>query len=189
MDPVSAQGKTIAAVEFRLNSLDQLFNSFDPSPFHEKELDAEAEEYIVSTVDELPLVQPVKVVIHLPADQIAHPDAARLAIASRNHFARGLELARRQLRFHFREGRATLLVGLVFLFACMTLRQLAFAIAPEGLSRILAEGLLILGWVAMWRPLQIFLYDWWPLRHRIRLYAKLTAMPVELRLSDGPGSE
>jgi hypothetical protein len=33
----------------------------------------------------------------------------------------------------------------------------------------------------MWRPLEIFLYDWWPLRRMVRLYRKLAAMPTELR--------
>jgi hypothetical protein len=43
--------------------------------------------------------------------------------------------------------------------------------------------MLIAGWVAMWRPLQIFLYDWWPLRRRNRVFGKLSAMPVLVRAS------
>ena len=39
---------------------------------------------------------------------------------------------------------------------------------------------MIAGWVAMWRPMQIYLYDWWPLLRRSRTYAKLSQMPVEL---------
>jgi len=34
--------------------------------------------------------------------------------------------------------------------------------------------------VAMWRPLEIFLYDWWPIRADARLFARLSSMPVEL---------
>ena len=34
--------------------------------------------------------------------------------------------------------------------------------------------------VAMWRPMQIYLYDWWPLLRRSRIYAKLSHMPVEV---------
>ncbi len=36
------------------------------------------------------------------------------------------------------------------------------------------------GWVAMWRPLEIFLYDWWPIRAEARLFDRLSAMPVRL---------
>jgi hypothetical protein len=42
---------------------------------------------------------------------------------------------------------------------------------------------LIVGWVAMWRPLEIYLYDWWPVRDRIQLYRRMARMPVELRTS------
>jgi hypothetical protein len=40
--------------------------------------------------------------------------------------------------------------------------------------------LTIAGWVAMWRPMQIYLYDWWPVRRRGRVYAKLSEMPVQV---------
>jgi hypothetical protein len=49
-------------------------------------------------------------------------------------------------------------------------------VVPE----IAEEGLLIVGWVAMWRPLEIFLYDWRPIWRRCRLYAK-TRIPVTVR--------
>jgi hypothetical protein len=48
------------------------------------------------------------------------------------------------------------------------------------LEKIPQEGFFILGWVAMWRPLQIFLYDWWPVLHYRRLYGRLAAMPVKV---------
>jgi hypothetical protein len=169
------------AVEIRLTRLQQLFNSFDPSPFHEKELDQDAEDYIVSSVDEFPLPQKLQLVIHLPQDQIALAAPTGLESIIRNHFAYRVEATRRQLRFKMREGRIALAFGLLFLIICMGIRQLIFALVPGAIGDILAEGLLILGWVAMWRPLQIFLYDWWPVRHQARLHAKIAAMQVEIR--------
>ena len=85
------------------------------------------------------------------------------------------------MRFQFREGRSALVIGLAFLLVCMSVRQLTLVLAGDTIAKILQEGLLILGWVAMWRPLQIFLYDWWPIRHHARLYDKLAVMPVEVR--------
>ena len=38
------EGKLL--IELELHSIMQIFNSFDPAPFHEKELDREAEEYM-----------------------------------------------------------------------------------------------------------------------------------------------
>ena len=49
--------------------------------------------------------------------------------------------------------------------------------------QIVDEGLYIVGWVAMWRPLEIFLYDWRPIWHRLRLFAKLATVPVAVRMT------
>lgn len=179
--PPRAADAGAAAIEIRLSSLQQLFNSFDPSPFHDKELDREAEEYIVGSVDEYPLARPLRLVVRLPAERVAPGDAGTVQQAIANYFTyRGTEAARR-LRFQLREGRFALAIGLMFLFACVLIRQLAMELAGPTASQIISEGFLILGWVAMWRPLQIFLYDWWPIRHQARLFAKLAAMPVEIR--------
>jgi hypothetical protein len=32
----------------------------------------------------------------------------------------------------------------------------------------------------MWRPLQMYLYEWWPLLRRMRLHEKLSAVKVQL---------
>ena len=37
------------------------------------------------------------------------------------------------------------------------------------------------GWVSVWRPLEVFLYDWWPIRNEARLSERLSAMPVRTR--------
>lgn len=170
-------------IEIRLANVMQLFNSLDPSPFHEKDLDREAEEYLVGAVREFHLRDRLKLVIHL-ADA-AHLHAASIPEAIHHYFAYRAEVARRDLRFLWVNGRVSLAIGATFLAACLALRGLVPFEGTPG--RIFAEGLLIVGWVAMWRPLQIFLYDWWPQRHRARVYEKIAAMPVEVRAIDQPG--
>jgi hypothetical protein len=46
--------------------------------------------------------------------------------------------------------------------------------------KILSESLVIAGWVVMWRPLELYLYDWWPLRSKRKLYEKLSTIPIEV---------
>jgi hypothetical protein len=170
-----------AAIEIRLSRPQQLFNSLDPSPFHDRDLDQDAEEYIVDSADEYPLKKPLTLIIHLPADQLQAGDAPDLAQAIHNYFAYRLDVTERRLRFYFRDGRITLLVGLIFLFVCIALRQLVMAVGRGLAAEIAGEGLYILGWVVMWRPLEVFLYDWQPIWHRTRLYAKLARIPVIVR--------
>jgi hypothetical protein len=61
------------------------------------------------------------------------------------------------------------------------IRYLSLMVEQTTAIRLIEESLLILGWVANWRPLEIFLYDWWPIRRQSLLYKHLSAMPVEVR--------
>jgi hypothetical protein len=167
-------------IEVFVDRIEQLFNSMDPSPFHERDLDDDAEEFIVSWAQEFPRRDPVSLVIHvnqLPAQR----DAQHLLEAAVHHyFAYRAKLKRLELRHLLNEGRTSLIIGLAFLSACMLTSQLLRRQAGT-LPIVLREGLIIAGWVAMWRPMEIFLYEWWPLLRKSRLYQKLSRMHVELR--------
>jgi len=175
--------KSATSIEIRLSRLQQLFNSFDPSPFHERDLDQDAEDYIVDSADEFPLPRPLALVVYLPADQLPAAQAPVLPQAIHNYFEYRLSESRRRLRLFFRDGRIALSIGVAFLFVCITLRQIVLATRAGAASDIAAEGLLIVGWVAMWRPLEIFLYEWWPIRHRCRMFEKLSKIPVVVRVT------
>ena len=80
----------------RLRELAQLFNSLDPSPFVDRDLDAEAEAFITSWAAELPPGENLKLIIQLtapsPADRIADvEDGIRHYFATRANIKR-LEL-------------------------------------------------------------------------------------------------
>jgi hypothetical protein len=78
----------------------------------------------------------------------------------------------------FHDGRIALVTGLAFLFCCVLLRELAFSFGRGTILNTVGESMLIIGWVAMWRPLEIFLYEWVPLRRRCRILSKLSKIPV-----------
>ena len=98
-----------------------------------------------------------------------------------NYFAYQQQQSRRRLHLIFHDGRIALAVGIAFLFVCILIRQVAYSFGSGTASKIIAEGILIAGWVAMWRPLDTFLYDWWPIRRRARVLGKLAEMPVVVR--------
>ncbi|HLF58489.1 MAG TPA: hypothetical protein VI732_02555 [Alphaproteobacteria bacterium] len=174
-------------IELRLSNVHQLFDSFDPAPFPERSLDDEAEAYIIGSAEDISIGEPIKLVFYLPPDQRALTETIGLGDAIHNYFDYRLRGAQRQLRHQRRDGRITLIIGLAFLFACIGLRQIVSSFPPGMLQEIIAEGLLISGWVAMWRPLDIFLYGWWPLRRSCAVFAKLKAVPVEVRpLAEAP---
>src|SRR5271169_1234771 len=166
---------------WRAHGLQQLFNSLDPSPFHERDLDKDAEDYIVSSAEEIAHHRPSSLVIHLPADQARDTDAPNLSAAIHNYFAYRETHERRRLRTLFGDGRIALGIGLGFLFYCALLRELIFSLGHSATSDIIGEGMLIIGWVAMWHPLEIFLYEWVPIRRRCQTLRNLSKIQVLLR--------
>lgn len=169
-------------ISLRVHTLAQLFHSLDPSPFREKELDAQAEEFIVGWAQDAAKDAPFAIIVHLPAAEAERPDAADVPFAITSNFEYRAEQARRNLRELLREGQYALLVGVPLLGACLLASQLITRYAePTTLARLMRESLLILGWVANWRPLEIFLYAWWPIRRRKRLYERLARARVEVR--------
>lgn len=151
----------------------------DPSPFIEKDLDDDAEEFIVSWALEYPLNAPLRLSIYL--DQWPAEDPKELIkIAVHNHFSYRARIVGLELKRLFKQGRTSLLIGLVFLSVCLLISRLLFTGNAGTWASVGRESLTIAGWVAMWRPMQIYLYDWWPIRRRANIYRKLSRIPVEI---------
>jgi hypothetical protein len=170
-----------ATIEVNVNRLSQLFNSFDPAPFHERDLDRDAEEYIIGSAEEISRHRPLVLVIHLPQDQVPPADTPRLDHALHNYFAYREAQERRRLRLLFHDGRVALAIGIAFLFFCVLMRKLALSFGHGTAAEIIAEGMLIIGWVAMWRPLEIHLYDWLPIYRYCRILQRLSNTPVVVK--------
>ncbi|MDD5675427.1 MAG: hypothetical protein PHC61_14750 [Chitinivibrionales bacterium] len=168
-------------IEIRLTELKQFFNTFDPSPFHDKDIDDDAERYIVNSVRAFSLKTKLKLVFYLPQEH--YEEASKvLAYSIDNYFDFRATMFQREMRSTLYEGRVALLLGLLFLFTCIGLRTLLGFWAGNPLGSIALEGLSIVGWVAMWRPIQIFLYDWWSLYRTIKIYEKIRDMALEISL-------
>jgi hypothetical protein len=169
-------------IEIRVDRVAQLFQTLDPHPFREKDLDQEAEEYIVNWARELPDKRPIRIAVHVPAGEAQAGTSQELNEAFHRYFAGRAVAAQHDLNELFRVGRRSLAIGIPILVACFVAARLVAAFVMENeVQRLIEESLLILGSVANWRPLEIFLYDWWPLARRRNRYRRLAAATVELR--------
>lgn len=167
------------AVELRLDRIPRLYNSLDPAPFHEKELETAADEYIVGSAEDAGK-RPIRLIVMLPPEELARPEAEHVPVSIRHHFELRRDSERRLLRGTWRRGRMALVIGIAFLAVCLFARSVLLG-SNSTAAHIVAEGLLIVGWVAMWGPLDIFLYGWWPIYGRYRLFDRLARLEVEMR--------
>ena len=176
-----AEHKQPATIELRVENISQLFDTLDPFPFPERDLDSDAEEFIVGWARELPHDDPIKLIIHVAAP--ASEKESRLIPDSLNrYFEYRAGIISRDLNELFRIGRIALLIGLSVLALCLAAAQFtARRIGDTPLGGFIQQSLIILGWVANWKPIETFLYDWWPLVRRRNLYRRLAQASVELR--------
>jgi len=174
-------------IELRVNKIAQLFHTLDPFPFRERDLDKEAEEFIVGWARELSADRAIRIVIHSPESEAQTRAAQELSEAFHRYFSEHAGTIQREIKELFRVGRLSLGIGITILIICLVSAHVAGGyLIDSPFRRLVEESFLILGWVANWRPLEIFLYDWLPLARRRDLYRRLSIATVELKSYASP---
>jgi len=162
-------------IDVRLGTLEQLFDNRDPAPFRERDLDPDLVEYLLAAAEDVMPYGRVRVVFWftaLPAGDVAH--------AVRAHWEYEIERLDRRRRRQRRSGQIALLIGGTLLGGLLSLAQLA-----DGIPAV-REGLTILSWVVMWRPVEALIYDWLPVRRDRKLMVHLLEAAVDVRAGKGP---
>lgn len=171
-------GKT--TIELKLKTPHQLFDERDPAPFRERDLDDDAVRYIVSAYKELPNEKEAKLSLYISNMGSFEGNADEIRRAIRGHFVYESELKRRELRETFKHGFISLFIGLSFLLAC-TWFSMATATAEGSLPKaLMKEWLMLMGWVSTWKPISIFLYEWWPIRGAMQTLKELGEIEIEI---------
>lgn len=184
MNPQSISAEAISVdssiIKVRLQDLNKLFDLMDPSPPYKQDLHPSVVEHIVESARELPARARLVLVLHV--GQVAPQARSDQAVsdAIRAYFAHRSTYAQRKLRLHLRRGVISLTIGLVFLATTLTASQL---LGEGSFSTTLRHSLEIGGWVALWRPMEMFLYDWWPILGDKIFYRRLARMPVQIKYS------
>lgn len=174
-----AQRKHSPSIEVELRDIGQLFNAMDPSPVEERDLSASVEEFIVSWMEEYSATTSVSLRVHL--EEWPENDPTTLVRnAIHNYFAYRADVEHGTFQRLMTRGRISLAIGLLFLMTCLIVSRLIFRDSASTWAGFGRESLTIAGWVAMWRPMEIYLYDWWPVRRVEKAYRKLSRIPVDV---------
>jgi len=176
----SANSPPIQRLSLQVREIAQLFNSMDPTPFLNKDIDPRAEDYIEAWASGFAPGSHFHITIHLEQWPTDGDPSEILKAAIQNHFSYKAERTRSTLKQFLQQGRISLIIGIVFVSLCLFAADAIGKLGTHTGSTIARESLTIVGWVAMWRPLQIFLYDWWPFQRQIRLYQNLGIAHIQV---------
>lgn len=172
-----------STINVRVKSIQQLFDLRDPSPFNERDLDPGFVQFIRSSAEDLPTSLPlqIKVTIEDESGDSLPPQSVHKAIQT--YFAQEALQKRRELKRHARKAPIYLLIGAAVLLFSITLARNLEAKESNTALSILKEGLVIFGWVSLWKPMEFLLFDWNPIYDSMKLNRRLERAEVVI----GPG--
>jgi hypothetical protein len=164
--------KPADAIVVPLDSVEQLLEPCPPSPFRRRRLREEAEQFLVERVNALPRSAAASLLITLPQTDAAKENSVVNAIHEHFDFRR-IEAEKQLIRIR-RFGRRSLVIALLFLATAMLVIELMKRfLPPVPVVSVITEGLTVFAWVALWRPGELLLYEWYPIRRDARLFRKL----------------
>lgn len=170
----------MAVIDIRIQRITQLYESLDPSPLYEKTLSHAVANYIVDCAGEHGPDEPLRLMVHISMPIRAYEIEITRAIHT--HFQAQHAQCIRRYRRRMRQGMRFLLTGLTVLGTTLLVRAL---LVNPGNSKILVainEGLLIVGWVAMWRPIEVLLFERVENHQNMALFDRLSRVDVDFSL-------
>lgn len=173
-----------STIQLKLIHLSALYDHKDPSPPRLKDLDSSVASYIFESFQEIEKKDSaqIQIIFQKSPNQEEKFELAREAI--HQYFSFEAASLDKRIRHIFREGRKALFIGLFFLgFATIMMHSFSFKIS-EPLQAFFKEGVTLTGWVAMWRPINVFLYEWWPVSDKKKLCQKLSTIPIVFQTTD-----
>ncbi len=167
-------------IEVRVKSTQGLFDHRDPAPFREKDLDEDFVEYVYSAMREFPLSTPIKIIIYIEETETEAISSTAIREAIHAHFSYEISLRRRLTKQYWKRAQLFLLIGLATLALCLGISASLPEPQNSGTASVVREGFIIFGWVSIWKPIEVILFDWYPPFETLRYYKKLCSTDVAI---------
>jgi hypothetical protein len=167
-------------IDIRLERIEQFFHTLDPNVQWHRQIAAPIEEFILAEVRELPRRTPIRIRLFVAKPEADVTRRQDVAHALRAHFAYRARVENARLHDLLWRGVISLAVGLLVLAVCLRIGPWIGNFTKETTGNFVDTAFQIIGWAANWRPVEIFLYDWWPIAEDRRLYRRLAGAHVEL---------
>jgi hypothetical protein len=168
-------------IDLHVHRVEQLFDGRDPAPFLERDLDEDASTYLYDAATDIPRDRSLKIVITVGHELDPLGGPATIEAAVRAHFQHAAEQVGRQLRSQRQFGRVALAGGLTVLVLLLALAEAVRERLPGHWDEVVQTGLVIMGWVALWKPIEVLLYDWWPLVQQRKELQRVAAARIDVR--------
>jgi hypothetical protein len=162
----------------RMRSASALFIA-EESPFYGiRMIKKEYEDFLVERAAPARGRASIKIKVELAT---ADPQSGRIENAIRQHFEYRKNLAKQEIKNWLNRGWTSLLIAFIFLGLIFLVLEFSKSFEPgQALPLTVKEFLIILGWVALWKPADLLLYEWRPHKREAVLYERLENASIEI---------
>jgi len=161
----------------RVRSIDQLFWEFDARPVAQRAISADARWALLDEWDRVRERKPSTLVIYAPASERAVTDEQALGTAIRASLTSASGPLRRVDPLS-RQEKIALRLGLAFWFASILVSTGIDRSSDDVLAEGISQGIVVVGWVALWPPAARFMTEVVPHIFNRRRFAEFTDIEV-----------
>ncbi|MDH5580357.1 MAG: hypothetical protein OEY33_00480 [Bdellovibrionales bacterium] len=165
-------------IELNINRYEQLYDKKDPNPYRKRDLDEDVVEYITSSYFEVGEGKVGKLRI-FHQDDLTVEDINEMKDAIHEYFEYRTHITKVNIKYTLKTGYKSLSIGLIFLVITI-LSSKYLNLQDKVINSFLKELLLLIGWVSMWKPINIFLYEWWPFSKNKKMHLSFSSIPIEI---------
>ena len=170
---------SVTEIILKLENVDKILIAPREVFYGKRMLNHNAEEFLIEEAEKHPSRSAIYLKVYLPPDALNR--AQEIEAAVHQHFTYRKNKSLRQLNRTLQFGWTSLLIAIVFLSLLVFFTLLVIRRIPEGgLSIIFREILIILGWVALWRPADLLLYEWRQFKRDAGLFERLAQCRIEV---------
>ena len=149
------------------------------APYRKRAINRDVEDFIVEEAENLSRKNAINIVVYLLSSETEKNDYIEIAL--HRHFCYRKEQSQKKFKRVLQYGWRTLVIALGLLVVLFSLTQIAIRLWPENrIVMFIRESFIILGWVALWRPMELLLYDWYPIKRNIDLFRRLEQSNVQV---------
>jgi hypothetical protein len=169
-------------ITLKLSNIKHLFKEPEFDPFVAQSNYISGIEKIISELKPTSLKCQVRTTILLPINQLSENLEQSTIEALKCYCSVKIEQTNNDLASLRGQGIRALQRGLLFLAVCLLLSTLFDGLYsfPGLIRRFLSEGCLIAGWVSLWHPIELLLYEWGPYRRQQQIYQLIKDMELKV---------
>lgn len=156
------------------SKVEDLYEDYDKkSSFIKKDLKYKLEEYLFESVDE---IGSTPFVLQFYFEEASSKESLkRLQSSISEYFSYLIFLEKKSTKESLKNSIIFFLIGFLLIFVSFLLSE-----HDNMAYRLISEGVMIGGWVALWEALATILVKWLPLRKNLSIYQKIASAKVEI---------